>query len=304
MLFIGTRDNVGADWSTYDFMFREMIRMPFIVGATLTEPGYATCNYLAAAVGGDIHTVNVICAIILVASILQCARLVEVDPSYALFLAAPYLLFVVGMGYTRQSVAIGLGICALGYLGQGRYRKFYLFAIFASLFHYSALALVVLVWLNSWRRAIVAVIAGLALIHPAIQVLSQPRYGQYVSEQSSGVWFRLAIVLIGIAAIFVFRKHWSQDTELYKLIKKAAAACIILIPLATVSSTLADRLCLYLFLLYIMGLGRAIRYAGVISKNIVLVSTFAFSFGVFALWFSLSSYAAAYWIPYRSILVP
>ena len=302
-LFIGTRDQVGVDWERYEEVFYSITSLPVIVGITLTEPGYALCNYLTLALGGDIHIVNLICATVLIASVLRYASLVKVDPSFALFLSTPYLLFVVGMGYTRQSVAIGLALCAIGYLGQNRVRMFYLLAILASLFHFSALVLILLVWLDSWRCLIIGLLFVAVLVQPVSQILSEPRYGQYLSDQqSSGVWFRLGIVMIGAAAVFVFHRRWAEDRCLYRLIKKATAVCLVLLPFALFSSTLVDRCCLYLFFLFLLGFGRAIGYSNKSFRSVTLVATFVFTYLTFGVWFMTSSYAAAYWLPYHSVL--
>ena len=304
VLFIGTRDQVGADWNMYQEFFQLIKDGPIWASFAITEPGYAVCNYAISCAGGDIHVVNLICASILVVSLLRYSYLAKVDPTLGLLIATPYLLFVVGMGYTRQSVAIGLGICGIGYLAQGKRRMSYVMCISAFLFHYSAIALLALIWLNSWRRILVLGFIGASLIVPAVHILSQPRYGQYRELQSSGVWLRLAILMVGLGAIFLFRNRWKEQREAYGLLKKTALLLLVLVPLAVSFSTAVDRLCLYLFFFCILGLGRAIRYTDIPFRMVTLILVFAFSYGIFGLWFATSSYAANYWIPYHTILVP
>lgn len=302
LLFIGLRHKIGADWPTYELMYTTISRDSLLTGIILTEPGYALCNYFAHYVGGGIYTVNLICAFVLIGSLLKFAGLVEIDPSLCLFLSAPYLLFVVGMGYTRQSVAIGLGMCAIGYLRNGRYRMFYFIASMAVLFHYSAAVLIALVWLRTWLRFLLVGLCAFTLRGTLMAFISAPRYGQYVQEQSAGVWFRLGIILCGVAAVVLFRQHWKEDVELYRLIKKASIVFLVLIPLAIGHSTLVDRLSLYFFFIFICGFGRAIKYTKPAFQGVTAVLLTAISYGVFAVWFSVSHYAAHYWLPYRSIV--
>jgi hypothetical protein len=110
-------------------------------------------------------------------------------------------------------------------------------------------------------------------------------------------------MIVGLGAILLFRNRWKVEKEAYELLKRAAVLLLLLVPLAVSFSTAVDRFCLYLFFFCILGLGRAIRYADAPFRPVTLIVVFAFGYGVFGLWFATSSYAADYWIPYRTILV-
>ena len=217
-LFVGLRDHVGADWDNYIGVFDLVTQRLSPLTYILVEPLYAICNTLAYSVGGDIHLVNLICAIIFLASLFRFSRLVNMDSNLLLFIAAPYLLFVVGMSYTRQAVALGLALNAIGHLRHGRTGKFYLFVFLATLFHYSAIVLALLWWLNSSKRTTAFLIA-LAVAIPTMFILfSGSRYvALYLKQnnaiQSHGVGFRILIVVVGLFVILSQKLKWARETE-------------------------------------------------------------------------------------------
>ena len=65
-------------------------------------------------------------------------------PWLALTLAVPYLIIVVALGYSRQSVAIGIELVALLFLQQNKLFHFMGLIAVASTFHRTVLVLLVL----------------------------------------------------------------------------------------------------------------------------------------------------------------
>lgn len=302
-IFIGLRDQVGADWYTYELIFQQIKHISLGLAMAVTEPGYAICNYFASGIGADIHLVNLICAVLMITGILKFASLVEIDGCLMLFLSAPYLLFVVGMGYTRQAVAIGLSLCAIGFLSRGRHRAFYVLVIAAMCFHYSAAAVLLLYWLRSWRRLLIVGVIIVAALPWLFAELAHPRYGQYLSDESSGVWFRLAIIALGAIAAWIYRVEWRREPILFDLLRKGSIVCLICFPLAAIDSTLIDRLALYLIFVYFIGVGKAIQHSRSYLKWCVLATTGCITYAIFLLWFVASKYAANYWIPYHMMRI-
>jgi hypothetical protein len=220
-----------------------------------------------------------------------------------LFIATPYLLFVVGMGYTRQSVALGLVLNAVGYLRDGRQRMFYFFVVVAALFHYSAIFLLLLWWVNSAKR-IWVVLAALALVSPVlIPILLSKRYVLYLNNnaamQSHGVWTRILLISMALLIIFAQKLKWTNETLLRRIIFRGAVALCGLAVLSLFLSTLADRICLNLFFIYVLGLGSVTRYAtSQPLKYLSICFVVCLSYGIFLTWFGLSEFAAAAWFPY------
>lgn len=302
-LFIGLRDHVGGDWAPYNELFSTIGHLPFIVVLIIVEPLYGLCNRLVYMAGGDIHLVNLICATIFLVCLYNFSRLVDIDSNVLLFISAPYLLFVVGMGYTRQSVAVGLILNGIGNLRHGREKTFYLFAFLATLFHYSAIVLILLWWVNSFKRA-AALAVPLALVSPVLysMILASSKYSLYVNNdpaiQSHGVWFRILIILVALFVVFAQKLQWAKESQLRKMIIRGAITLGLMAVLSLFLSTLADRICLYLFFIYILAVGSVIRYARLPFKYLSLYFVICLSYGVFFIWFGLSNFATAAWFPY------
>lgn len=308
-VFIGLRDRVGADWDTYQAIFDVSGDMHLSDAAITiqTEPGYALLNFFVQSIGGSIHLVNLVCAVIMLVGLVKFADLIDVDPTLLLFLATPYLLFVIGMCFTRQAVAIGIGCAALGYWVHGHRKKSLLLIALAVSFHYSAVFLLALIWMKSWKRVLI----GIALITVAGYLFLSIGFGRYFELyventqdlQASGVWFRLAIVLIGTCVAALQRKRFAREPAFFWLIVGASVVAICLLPVAAVASTIANRVCFYLLFVYLAGLARAIRFSRMEAHFLALLGGYAATYACFFLWFSASSYATEWWIPYHSVLL-
>ena len=301
-IFIGLRDQVGADWDSYKTIFVAIGKLPLIATFFIVEPLYGLCNRLVYLAGGDIHLVNLICATISLVCLFNFSRLVEIDSNLLLFIATPYLLFVVGMGYTRQSVAVGLALNAVGYLRHKREWMFYIFASLAVLFHYSAIFLILLWWIKNFKRTAVVLLAILAVSPLLIPLLSSDRYVRYLNNdaamQSHGVWTRILLVVFALLIIFNQKIQWRRETELRRVIFRGAVALGLVSLLSVFLSTLADRVCLYLFFIYMLGMGSVIRNAIRPYKFLSIFMVVSLSYAVFLAWFGFSSFAALAWFPY------
>ena len=306
ILFVGLRDHVGADWTSYDVIFRLVNELPVSKGILIVEPLYYALNRIAFAAGGDIHLVNLACAIILIGCLLSFSRLADIDPNLLLFLSAPYLLFVVGMGYTRQSVAVGLGLTAIANLRRGNSRWFYFYAILAMLFHYSAVVLIALWWVRGTKRMVVAALVLLAASPALFLMLTSARYEQYTDNsadmQSHGVWTRIALIALALLVIYTQRFHWAEEKHLRSAIVRGAIALAFLAVLSLFLSTMADRICLYLFFIYVLGMGKLVDNARNYSKYLSLYFLVSLSYAVFLAWFGFSAFAAGAWFPYGNAL--
>lgn len=111
-LIIGFRHQVGGDWENYLIIYNQAGVLGFFEFLSFTEPGYALVNWISYKIGGGIYLVNLVCGALFMYGLWKfCSR--EPNPILAFLIAVPYLVIVVAMGYTRQSVAIGLVLLAM-----------------------------------------------------------------------------------------------------------------------------------------------------------------------------------------------
>ena len=125
-IFIGFRYEIGGDWENYLDYFLRMERegMEFLVSSGRST-GYGVINWFSAKLGWGISGVNTICGVVFVAGLTYFCRRQPMS-WLAWTVAVPYLVVVVGMGYTRQSVAIGFLMFSYVFLTD---RRGWLFAI-------------------------------------------------------------------------------------------------------------------------------------------------------------------------------
>jgi hypothetical protein len=301
-VFIGLRDGIGGDWESYAALV-QTFHWPFPLitfAAHPLEPGYVLLDILSNFVNGDIYLVNFVCAIIILGCLLKYSSLLSVNPNFVFFLAAPYILFVVGMNYSRQSVAIALSFLALAYLATGKTRTFYYVAFLALCFHFTAVILIV--FMQFKRRLHAALALAIAGLSCSFILFRYPRYlegNEYLD--SKGVWLRMAILLFGVALFFLQRKHWKEHPDAYRVLMRSSLTVLCLLVMSIKFSTIADRLGLYFMFLYVTTAGKILRYSPRPAKALGLAIVTTATYGVFFIWFGLSS-AATLWMPYKNLL--
>ena len=128
-VFIGFRFEVGGDWGAY-LMYYDSFSGIYLRDAfnITSDPGYILINWASSELGWGIYGVNTICGFIFALGLaIFCRNLPR--PLLALLAAIPYLLIVVGMGYSRQGVALGFAM--MGFVALGREKKLLLLALAA-----------------------------------------------------------------------------------------------------------------------------------------------------------------------------
>jgi len=301
---IGLRHQVGADWGNYQDLFDITATRSAIQVLLDSDPGYYMLNWMAASFGGDIHWVNFVCAALMSWGVIAFCR-AQPYPWLALVAATPYLLIVVGMGYTRQSVAIGLGMLALLALEKGHTRRFVLWLLAAATFHKTAVVLLPFALFAGRRGSVgrklmvagVGVIAFFLFMHNYIGALLV----EYVTQrmESGGAWVRVgmnamaALVFLAVPGRLL---RGESDRRLWTVIALAALVPLVIVPFA---STVADRISLYFVPIQVFVFGRLPRlFDQRDAKAVAAVSGASLYAFTLAVWLFFASHAYA-WVPYR-----
>lgn len=321
-LFIGLRYETGGDWWNYLSAVIKAHGIPFnqFYAAQNYEVLYALLNWIGANLFGGLVFVNSICALIFAFSLVRFSRS---QPYFwlALSVAIPYLVIVVAMGYTRQSVAIAFEMLALLALQSGQGLRFIILILLGSLFHRPVLSLLILV-VFSKQQLILTVPPRITRLFK-LSLLSLVALGLYSANSSELATFiegyqsdystyspQGAIIRVGLTAIFssIFllnvRSFSLSDTEVE--IWYGLALFGVLAPVALsigVLPTMIDRLALYLLPVQIF-VGARLPVTGIfglrsVAWRTVLVS-FAFTF--LFVWLNFANNSPV-WLPYRSLLL-
>jgi len=307
VIVIGLRFKIGGDWDAYFGMVQDATSLEDAISRT--EPAYGVLNFIANQTNLGVAFVNLICAFLFVYGLVRFS-FAQPLPWLAISIAIPYLLIVVAMGYTRQSVAIGLVMLAYLSLAERKITKFIAEVIFASLFHKSAIVLLLLGLLSKdFLRSKLRFFLVAILVIPVFYVLAlrifESQWGAYVdgAMNSEGGFVRSLMNAIPAAFLILFgerfRAKWGGEYPLYRKIAFLSIASVFLV---SVAPTAVDRFSLYFIPLQIFVFSRLPlifkgewRVASLIFINI-------FYGTVLLYWLHNSYYAKTFWLPYKSYL--
>ena len=307
-LMIGTRFKVGGDWRSYQFMFHFVEHMSFERALEFGDPGYQAINWIAQQWNGEIWWVNLFGAAIFAWGLTRLCQNQPL-PLLAVLVAVPYLIIVVAMGYTRQSIAIGILMAGLASLGRGgSVVRFAIYVAVAALFHKTAVLVLPLVIFAGKRNRLLNIIAGAAAFVLFFDLFLADSTDQYVKDYvdsryaSQGAWIRVILILVPAAVLLIKRGRLGlseQEEKLWRYLAFTACAMPIIL-IATPSSTAVDRMALYLLPLQIVVLSRVHLLFGKPRTGITAV--ILYSFLVQFVWLNFAQHSKL-WVPYRSFMI-
>jgi hypothetical protein len=275
---VGLRYRVGGDWYTYEDMF-----------------------------DGEVYTVNLACAAVFVLGLSRLTRK-QPKPWLAMAVAIPYLVIVVGMGYTRQAAAIGVICWAISTSENDSIWKTVAKVAFAALFHKTAiLFLPILLGPAARRNTLAGVFGAVAFVGLAAVVLgasSDRLITNYVNSnyQSGGAAIRIAMNVVAAALFFMFRKKFAvspHDRLIWTIMSGLSVACILGF-FASSSSVGVDRLALFLIPLQVFVYGNIpSMYTTRGSFATATLAVMAYSFTVQYVYLVHGTYSYT-WLPYRN----
>ncbi|MBJ6983007.1 EpsG family protein [Luteimonas sp. MC1572] len=303
-LMIGLRHEVGGDWFNYLPHFQHAADLSFAEAAAMGDPGHYVLNRFVAGLGGSIYTVNLIYgAVLMVGTVVFCRR--QPNPWLALLVAVPYMLIVVGMGYTRQSVALGFALIGLVALGEHRVRTFVVLVALGALFHKSAVLLLPIAALassrNRWLTAAMMLVSTGLMYYLLLADSAETLWANYVEAdmQSQGGAIRVVMNALPAALMIVFRKQLAPELGERKLWVWVAIFALLCVPLVGIASTAVDRVALYLIPLQLYVFARLPRLATTTRARTAIVVGILGYYGVVQfVWLNFATHAP-YWVPYQ-----
>jgi hypothetical protein len=303
-LLIGLRFHVGADWIPYVAMFEYSERISLASTATLNDPGYFALNWLVHQLGGDFWLVNTICASIFSFGLIKFAETQE-RPRLTVLVGVPYLIIVVAMGYTRQSVSIGIILAGLAtYQKDQSTLKLAIYFLAASYFHKTALFAFPLICLGSSRRIFLNALAATAITYFLYNFFLSGSLNNLVHNyvdraySSRGAGVRIAMNIVPAVIFFINRKNFNFTDIQYRIWRNYSVASLgLLVTLLVLpSSTLVDRLALYVIPLQLAILPQS--WKGRLTDRFGVTAVISYSALVQFFWLNFAVHAR-FWVPYR-----
>ncbi|MGY0611541.1 EpsG family protein [Luteimonas sp. A501] len=304
-LMIGLRHEVGGDWFNYLNHF-EMVRpLSFMEALRRGDPGHYALNWLTLRLGGNIYWVNLVYGSIMMWGVVVFCRR-QPWPWLALLVAVPYMLVVVGMGYSRQAVALGFALAGFAALGDHRVRKFVICIALGALFHKSAVLLLPIAVLAASRNRILSasmVVVVSALLYWVLLLDHTDRlWSSYVEYQmqSQGAKIRVLMNAVPAGLLLLWRRRLEPDPQQQKLWTWIALLALLCLPMVLLASTAVDRVALYLIPLQLFVFCRIPRLAGnnVRLRTLLVLGVIGYYAMVLFVWLNFANHAE-YWLPYQ-----
>lgn len=301
---MGFRHNVGGDWVTYQIHFNDISSMSLPGVFVYGDPGYYLLNWTVARLGGSIYWVNFVCAAVLMAGTIQFCRR-QPRPWLAFAVAVPYMLVVVGTGYTRQSVALGFALLGLAALGDARLRAFIIWVAIGAAFHKSAVLLLPIAALAASRNRVATAsltgIISLLLYYLLLADSAELLWQNYVEAkyESDGGAIRVAMNALPALIFLVWGGRLTTIGEERRLWVWMSLLALVCVPLVSFASTAVDRVALYLIPVQIYVFSRLPSLARTNHvRSFLMLSTVAFYAVVLFVWLNFATHAQS-WLPYQ-----
>jgi hypothetical protein len=305
---IGLRFEVGADWSSYVIIFQEIVRGDFAKSLTRIDPAYGALNWLAGRLGFEIWAVNLVCGFVFMLGVARFATQ-QPNPWLVLAVATPYLFIVVGMGFTRQAVAIGLALAGLAALSRGSFIRFIVWVLLGALFHRSAVILIPIVALaysrNRFQIGVISIIGGVASYYILTSGQGLEHFQrQYIAQryEAEGAVIRLAMNALPALFLLAFPRRFTTNEVEWRTWRNFALLAIAAFVgwLFIGSNTALDRMGLYLIPLQLFVFSRIPTALSNQARpsGPLLISVLSYSALVQFVWLNFAHHAH-FWIPYQ-----
>lgn len=307
VMAIGFRFEVGGDWYNYLDNYEHLSRMSYTDVLRLGDPAFQVINLVSKDLGIGIVGVNLFSALIFIAGLFFFCRH-SPRPWLGLAVSVPYLVIVVGMGYTRQSLAIGLVLFGLKLVENRQLGKFGLIVVAATAFHRSALVAGLVGLMVARRRRFLStlfiiaclVIASEAFVTDVVGTV----YANYIESlyESQGALLRITMCVVP-AAIFFWKRGLFVLSHIERQLLAGFSGLSILmffLVLTIPSTTVLDRFALYLMPVQIMVFSRLPDVFGRIGRpnDGLVVAVLGYYASVLFVWLNYADHAK-FWVPYR-----
>lgn len=314
-VLVAFRFQVGMDWDNYILIQHGDYVLPNVhLGDIIArrEPGFGLLSWFAAKIWGGIILVNVVSAAVFCTGFFLFARRCP-EPFIAIVVATPLLVIAFAMSGVRQAIAIGI-ICALFASWDRRSLIARVgMVLLASLFHFSAVFVLVFIALAARLQPLVRAAAlGAVFLLIALTIYIDPTavsaYSElYVSGQrkleAPGAIAHVGVIASAALVYLMNRRRWARFVGRDPLQTQLAIAALLSVPFVIVSSVGAYRFALYLWpvAMYVWsGVPRMIatRPAQTFYRFLIVIASTTMLWG----WLTFANNASA-WRPYKSWLL-
>jgi len=316
ILYIGARFQIGGDWIQYLYTLEVKDYSKFSISSLHQDPLYEILVYVLYNLNLSVLSLNLICASVFAYGLSKFA-LRQPSPWLVMTIASSYFIVAVGMGYTRQSFAIGISMLIINALIDRKLIIAIILYIIGSFFHISIIlfGIVFLAYLSKINSLLKFTFfcVTFILIFFIFSIVSYERILNLVDffiieanemYYSGGALIRLTINFICAILFLVFANYFTTDLIEKRIYFFISVSVIILFFLSFNLSVFADRLNLYFNILQFFVLSRLpYIFKKFINIYLIKIPVTVFYLLLLIFWLHLSPYQSS-WKPYQSYLFP
>lgn len=313
MFFLGLRYEIGADWFNYIYMYEYINGLTLYESILFTDPGYGFLNYISHFFNlKDTILINFVCSFLFLLPFFFYPRKIY-NYWIPLLVSFPYLILVVSMGYTRQSVAISFFIIAIIFALENKFLQLFLFSFLAFLFHKSSIIILIFYPIILFPRFFANNIVFytymfFSFIFMSIVIFISSVTGEniYTSKSSeissSGAIFRVLAHILPLIFYIIYRPLLRKIL----LNKLMLFDCLVYLILFTLFlsfgfSTLADRFNLYLIVFDILVFSYLYLLLNKFNRLTMMCFIILFNTLLLFIWLNFGAWSKA-WLPYQNYL--
>lgn len=311
-LFVGLRNEVGGDWGAYRGMYETIYFQSFLESLRVTDPGYATLNWIFGQIDMGVWAVNLVCGIVFMAGVGRLAAH-QPAPWLAIVVAVPYLIIVVAMGYTRQAAAIGVICFGIADASERSLGRMVVYVAVATLFHKTAILLLpVMIAPVATKKPLIGLL-GCVFFVVLFSVFLRSTSDQLVTNyaqsnyDSQGAAIRIAMNVLAAGVMLLLRNRMTLTPYQRSFWTYNALLAFASVPalLSLSASAGVDRLSLFLIPLQLVALSRLPTAWGrtPATSATLTFGVIAYSFAVQFVWLNYATNANA-WLPYDNVALP
>jgi hypothetical protein len=310
VILIGFRHEVGGDWDRYLDSAYGIVKgssFPDYTYLMRGDYGYRALHWFSVHYLNGIYSTNFIGASFFIVGLVRFCRIMPM-PWLAIAMSVPFLIVVVAMGYTRQSIALGFLMWALVDLLNGKSNYYYLWVILGSFFHLTVLVMLPIATLFHKKTINLFILSVFLLV-----IMYWLFWGQishmfyyYITiefHHSDGAVARLFMTFISAVLFFLYRREFKEVFYDERLWFVFSIISIFLLPLAFYYSTFIDRIAIYFIPLQLVVFSRIpILIESKINRTIFVFFVIALYLSSLFIWLFFGNFSN-HWLPYQNILL-
>ncbi len=322
LIFIsGFRYDVGGDWSVYlnyyNF-FDNITLQDFLQDFRFIhhDVGYLLLNFIFNKLSLSIYGVNLVAAFIFCFGLFKFCSIFE-RKYLALLTSFPYLYLVVSMGYSRQSIAIGLTLLAIEKLSKQKDNLFVFLICISFLFHKTSIILLLIYFLSlliskklfvsNKIKILLSFLFIVVITYFTYDLIFEKIFHYFLSNYDSmGILPRMLLIILGIFPSLIFLiVNESFNNKIRNFYSISIFVVIFLFNMyiffPQYGDTAIDRFLLYFFFFIIFGLAvLPDLFKPVINSFFSTILIVLLNFLISFVWLNFAIHSFA-WLPYRNL---